>query len=118
MPFLLLQASPPSSRFSPDLRAYPPSSSFCSASFSLSINKNHDEQSPPNAEVMDQESSEFRRFETLRNELIELEKCAKIAEKSDLKEKLKGLQHEVHAAELDWEREHGPKSRKCVEGEA
>ncbi|QHO08629.1 uncharacterized protein DS421_14g474340 [Arachis hypogaea] len=38
MLFLLLRASPPSSRFSPDLRASPPSSSFYSASFSLSIN--------------------------------------------------------------------------------
>ncbi|MED6156547.1 hypothetical protein PIB30_015433 [Stylosanthes scabra] len=35
---------------------------------------NHAEQSPPNVGVMDQESSEFRRFETLRNELMELEK--------------------------------------------
>ncbi|QHO55171.1 uncharacterized protein DS421_3g63030 [Arachis hypogaea] len=37
-PFLLLQASLSSSRFSLDLGASPPSSSFCSASFSLSIN--------------------------------------------------------------------------------
>lgn len=38
------------------------------------LQDNHDEQSPPNVGIMDQESSEFRRFETLRKELMELEK--------------------------------------------
>ncbi|XLU60577.1 hypothetical protein S245_019786, partial [Arachis hypogaea] len=40
----------------------------------LEAHDNHDEQSPPNVGIMDQESSEFRRFETLRKELMELEK--------------------------------------------
>ncbi|XLR57724.1 hypothetical protein S83_008396, partial [Arachis hypogaea] len=40
----------------------------------VSASDNHDEQSPPNVGIMDQESNEFRRFETLRKELMELEK--------------------------------------------
>ncbi|XP_057742714.1 uncharacterized protein LOC130961071 isoform X1 [Arachis stenosperma] len=40
----------------------------------VSASDNHDEQSPPNVGIMDQEFSEFRRFETLRKELMELEK--------------------------------------------
>nr|XP_025677003.1 uncharacterized protein LOC112776936 [Arachis hypogaea] len=45
----------------------------------LEADDNHDEQSPPNVGIMDQESNEFRRFETLRKELMELEKRVEIS---------------------------------------